>query len=288
MGYRKIPNLYRDIRILDFKKCFALEKIHGTSAHISFRIENDAPHFFSGGEKHENFVALFDQDKLMAAFKGGPIMHESVTIFGEAYGGKQQGMRETYGDKLKFIAFEVNAGGVWLPADVARMVADMYDIEFVDYEIGPATIEWLNEQRDRPSVQAVRNGILESKKREGIVIRPLSEYLDYRGNRIITKHKADDFRETKTRREIGMSPEKLRVLKEANAIADEWVTHMRLMHVLDKMPEKGELKHIPLVIKAMQEDIESESSGEIEWSKEANKAIGNATVKLYKNHISKI
>ena len=36
MGYRHIDNLYKDQRILLFRECFALEKIHGTSAHVSW------------------------------------------------------------------------------------------------------------------------------------------------------------------------------------------------------------------------------------------------------------
>ena len=30
MGYMHIDNLYKDQRILQFKECYALEKIHGT------------------------------------------------------------------------------------------------------------------------------------------------------------------------------------------------------------------------------------------------------------------
>lgn len=34
MGYMHIDNLYKDARVLSFKHVYALEKIHGTSAHI--------------------------------------------------------------------------------------------------------------------------------------------------------------------------------------------------------------------------------------------------------------
>jgi hypothetical protein len=66
MGYAHIENLYRNKAILMFKECWAMEKIHGTSAHIAWRDGHVT--FFSGGAKHDDFVALFDAEKLAAAF----------------------------------------------------------------------------------------------------------------------------------------------------------------------------------------------------------------------------
>ena len=41
MGYLHVPNLYRPEAqaILEFKRLYALEKIHGTSAHIQWKAE---------------------------------------------------------------------------------------------------------------------------------------------------------------------------------------------------------------------------------------------------------
>ena len=61
MGYLHINNLYRDQDILLFKRCYAMEKVHGTSTHISYRaqaIENPGLTFFSGGASHATFSAL--------------------------------------------------------------------------------------------------------------------------------------------------------------------------------------------------------------------------------------
>ena len=49
MGYLHIPNLYKAQEILMFKRCYALEKIHGTSAHIAW--DGNHIRFFSGGER---------------------------------------------------------------------------------------------------------------------------------------------------------------------------------------------------------------------------------------------
>ena len=37
MGYLHIDNLYKNQTVLAFRRCFALEKVHGTSAHIAWR-----------------------------------------------------------------------------------------------------------------------------------------------------------------------------------------------------------------------------------------------------------
>ncbi len=45
MSYLHIDNLYRSQDILLFRECYALEKIHGTSAHVAYH--NGEVKFFS-------------------------------------------------------------------------------------------------------------------------------------------------------------------------------------------------------------------------------------------------
>jgi hypothetical protein len=258
---------------------FALEKIHGTSAHLSW--EDGALRFFSGGENPARFVSLFDPG-LAGRFK--VIGHPQMTVFGEAYGGKCQGMSATYGKELKFVVFDVKIGDCWLAVPPANDVAHQLGLEFVNYVRCSTDLDQLNRERDFPSVQAKRNGIVEEKIREGIVIRPLIELTKNNGERIICKHKRDEFKETATPREV--TPEKLAVLEKARAIADEWVTMMRLNHVLAKMPEATEMKHTGGVIHAMLDDIKREAAGEIVWSKDAEAAIGRVAAKLFKEKVT--
>ena len=109
MSYRHIENLYRNRDVLMFKQVVASEKIHGTSAHVSYNTEEDKLTFFSGGASYDEFLKFFDQDSLLEAFRNNASEHnvKNITIYGEAYGGKMQGMREIYGPQLRFIAFEV-------------------------------------------------------------------------------------------------------------------------------------------------------------------------------------
>ena len=265
-----------------FKECYALEKIHGTSAHISYK--DGEVKFFSGGGKHQSFVELFDEELLKAKFK--ELFDCSVTVYGESYGGKQQGMSDTYGKEPRFVAFDVKVGDYWLDVPNAGEVVGNLGLAFINYVKIKTDLELIDEQRDKPSVQAKLNGIKEDKVREGVVLRPLKELTRNDGKRIIVKHKGDDFKETKTKREV--NPEKIKVLEDAGKIADEWVTPMRLVHVLDKLGNPSEMSEVRNVISAMVEDIFREAKDEIVESKFVEKAIGKKTVEMYKSRISKI
>jgi hypothetical protein len=303
MGYRKTENMYKNTEIIElFKECYAMEKIHGTSAHVKWQVDNSAPDgrltFFSGGERHGKFVPLFDQEHLTKQFKqfGLHTQQQGITVYGEAYGGRCQGMKETYGDKLKFVAFEILFGtkedGQWMSVHVAHEICTNLGLEFVHYERGPATLEWLNEQRDKDSTQAIRNGMGEGHMSEGVVVRPVIEVTKNGGGRFIVKHKRPEFRETRTQREVSMDPEDLKVLTEAREVAEEWVTEMRLSHVLDKLKADGvdvtTMQSTRQVINAMIEDVKVEGDREIEWSKEISTAVGRASAQLYKKRVAKI
>ena len=274
-----IENLYKDQRIFLFKRCFALEKIHGTSSHLTWK--DGKIIYAAGGENHGNFIKLFDEEVLTKAFTD--LGYPEVTIYGEAYGGKQQGQSWRYGKVLKFCAFDVEIGESWLNVPNAHQVAQRFGIEFVHYVEIDATVEQLDFWRDAPSEQAKRNGVEGDQPREGIVCRPLQEFRDSAGARIMCKHKRAEERETKTIRNVD-DPAKLQVLTEAQAIADEWVTPTRLEHVLDKLPGVG-MQDIPKIIEAMQEDVFREGAGEVVDSKEARRAIGTAAVKLFKKKL---
>jgi hypothetical protein len=129
-----IDNLYKKQDILLFKECFAMEKIHGTSAHISWKQNNDQNQLvlFSGGANHQNFKGLFDLDFLKAKFLE-IVGNEEAIVYGEAYGGKLMGMSQTYGLKLKFIVFDVQIRGCWLSVPQAHDFSTSLGLEFVHY-----------------------------------------------------------------------------------------------------------------------------------------------------------
>jgi hypothetical protein len=277
MGYLHIDNLYKRQEILLFRECYAMEKIHGTSAHVMFAY--DRVHLSSGGEKYERFADLFDLDDLALRF--GQVGQLSATVFGEAYGGKQQGQSWRYGKELRFVAFEVRIGDTWLSVPQAHDVTQKLGLEFVHYVRVSTDLAALDAERDAPSEQARRNGIDGDQPREGVVLRPLTEVRLNNGDRVIAKHKRDEERETKTPRKV---VDKLEVLAKAQVIADEWVTPVRLQHVLDKLPDAG-IERTRDVITAMTEDVFREGVGEFVDSREARVAIGKKTAQLFKAHL---
>lgn len=282
MGYLHISNLYKSQTILLFKEAYAMKKIHGTSTHIGWKFESKDVRYSSGGESNVAFAALFNKEFLQAKF--AEIFPDvDVTIYGEAYGGKQQGMSHTYGKVLKFIGFDVHVGDVWLNVPNAEDVCGQFGLEFVSYQKIEVNLENLTKYRDVDSVQAIRNGMGAGKKREGIVLRPLIEMKTNNGERVICKYKPDEQIETKTKREI--NPEQLKILEDAKAISEEWAVNLRLEHILQKFPNDVNMESMGDIIKAMIEDVYREGKGEIIESKEASKAIGQKTVQLFKQKL---
>lgn len=280
MGYLHIENLYKNQDIFFFKECYALEKIHGSSSHVSFK-ENQL-HFFAGGTPHDNFVKLFDSAFLQTKFQELGIPADDIVIFGEVYGGKVQGQSHKFGPTTKFVAFDVKIGENWLSVPQAESFCKNLNIEFVDYAKIPTTLEAIDKERDKVSTQAIRNGMGDTHKREGVVLRPLIEVKKNNGERVIVKHKIEEERETKTPRPVDEA--KLKVLTEAKEIAEEWVTLNRLHHVLQKI-ENPSIEKMKEVLTAMKDDIKREAVNEIVWNNEVEKAICSLTAPMFKQYL---
>lgn len=298
MAYLDIDNLYKDQQILMLKECYAMEKIHGTSAHLSYsppkqplpEIIGEQPDsaesglaFFAGGGKHEDFVKLFDAEEIKGRIIEIAPPNKKVHVYGEYYGGKMQKMSNIYGVVMKFVAFEVKIGDTWLNVPNAENFCNNLGIEFVHYRRIPTTMEAIDAERDAPSEQAIRNRMGEHH-REGIVLRPLEEITLNSGKRVIAKHKRDEYRETNTPRKV-ISEEKLKVIENAKAIANEWVTHERLNHILTRGVVEATIENTGKIIALMTDDILREAEGEIVDTPDARKQIGRLTALMFKQHL---
>lgn len=282
MSYVHLPQLYKDPSMLLFRECYALEKVHGTSAHITWK--DNQLHLSPGAASIHAFRMCFDTEALQN--KISSLGLPEVTIYGEAYGGKMQGMSHHYGEQMRFIVFDVRYGEQqWLTVPEMDKVATFLGLEVVPWQKIPATLEAFDAARDAPSEVSVRRGITTPCEREGIVLRPLIEVINNIGERVIAKHRIEKYSERATPQKV-LSAETLKVLSDARAIADEWVVPMRLVHILDKVQPEG-LKDTPKVIAAMVEDVYREAAGEIVESKEVQIAIGRKTVELFKLHLEK-
>ena len=302
MGYMHIENTYKNQDILLFKECYALEKVHGTSAQVDFTAALGGPdswvgpnptgmpesfEFFGGCVKAERFkkIVLEQSPDLLAKIKALDPSPEKITIYGEAYGGSTaSGMSGTYGKDVRFIVFDIQIGDKFLDVPNAVAVTAALGLEFVPWQRIPATEEAINAARDFESIVASRRagGVSTGKLREGVVLRPLIELTRNNGTRVMSKHKHKDFEERMNPPKIE-DPNKLQKLTEARAIADEWVTYMRLEHILDKIPKETQtMQNMKKIIEAMIEDVYREGKGELVESRETSTAIGARTAKLFK------
>lgn len=279
MGYLHIDNLYKNTTVTLFRKLYALEKIHGTSAHVRF---NDGKlNFHPGGIDAPTFKGLFNVEELEKAFKD--LGQTRIIVYGEAYGGKINRQSNRYGPDIRFVAFDVKINDYWLNVDDADKVVTKLGLQFVPYKIIPSTLYAIDDARDEHSIQANRNGVEEPQIMEGVVLRPLVEFSTKGGKRVIAKHKREEFHETRTPRKV--DPAKLKVLKDAQSIAEEWVTPMRLNHVLDKLDFDTDITRTKEVISAMVEDVKREAEGEIVFNGATKASISRTTALLYKKYI---
>ena len=262
-----------------FKECYVSEKIHGTSAHV--RWDETMINFSSGGACNQMFSNLFNSEEL--TLKAMKIGIPNWVVYGEAYGGKLQGMRTTYGDTLKFVAFEVRIRDTWLDMYSAEKFVRGLGFDFVWYTKTTTDLATLDKYRDQVSQQAIRNGIGDDKKSEGIVIRPLIELTKNNGSRIMAKHKAANFCETKTPRVV--SEDELKVLSQIKDICVEWVTENRLSNILSHIEKDLEIQDIPVLINLMIEDVLREGEGELVKSKALVKAISRETALMVKRRL---
>lgn len=280
MSYAKIHNLYRPEgqAILRDPECYALEKVHGTSSHWMWK--DGRLTFSSGGADPVAFRALFDAETL-AQRCGVLFGDETATVYGEAYGGTQQGQAWRYGPSLRFVVFEVMRKGGWRDVPTAAAIVESLGLEFVPWVRTPTDLAALDALRDAPSEIARRRGMGE-QPREGVILRPLAER-SIGNERVIAKHKRKEERETATFREV--DPGAWQVLTDARAIAAEWVTAERMRHVAAKfavtLGRPLTVRDTRAAIDAMQADITAEASGEFADSPEARKAIATAAQQAF-------
>jgi len=294
MGYASINNAYKDPRILMFKECWAMEKVHGTSCHI--RWDGTQMHLFSGGCAGESFAKCFDKPaltaKLLEIFGDKP-----ACVYGEGYGGKEQGMRDTYGATLCFIVFDVQIGEHWLDLLGAVDVATKLGLEFVPYERIPATVEAMNAARDKPSEVAVRRGCGGNTDKygfcppisEGVVLRPIYRIYGENGERICCKHKREEFKERGNVPKLSVDPEKLEILTEAQAIAEEWVTENRILNAKTHFKEgEWQMENFSNLLQYIVDDVYREAKGEIVEGKTTRKEVGRLAAKLLKANLTSL
>lgn len=168
------------------------EKVDGTNIRISWDGENvvfggrtDSAQIPNGiiNRLNDLFYSTPAKLRLKEVFPDGP-----VTLYGEGYGAKIQKGGGNYKATQDFVLFDVKVGSLWLSRENVTDVASKLLLDVVP-TIAVGTLQ--------EGIDLVKAG-LQSEwgefEAEGIVARPTYELLDRRGNRIITKIKARDFK----------------------------------------------------------------------------------------------
>lgn len=292
MGYLHIENLDRPKgqRMLLFREVYALEKVFGTSACVSWR--HGALRLSSGGADRSEFLKFFDQDRLASGFRR--LGRDAVDAHGEAYGGKEQGQSGRYGNELRFISFDVMIEGSWLAVPAAHQLSESLGLEFVPYQKVTTDMDALRALRDAPSEVAKRRGIEKPVDREGLVLRPLIELRANDDERLIAKFKGRMFSERKTFQDSPDGAQRTQALSDAEAIAEEWVTEMRLTHVLQHLRASHlafpgwQVSDCARVATEIVADVLREAEGEVVASKEAERAIKRRAATLFQARLKAV
>jgi RNA ligase (TIGR02306 family) len=195
--YSNIENIQRRNQFEDGEEVVFTEKIHGTNCRMGYVLDGDEMTFQAGSNKLRRkageglYWAFFtDEVKGLLQCLYYHYVDAEVILFGEIYGPGVQDMQ--YGETEKrFRAFDCSVNGKYLDKPILWKVCEEYGVETVPllYE-GPFSKEAVAEHTDGKSTFPVTGKF---KGREGIVITPLTERLDYRGNRVIAKSVSVDY-----------------------------------------------------------------------------------------------
>ena len=130
---------------------------------------------FSTEDKRELFKNMFGEE-------GG------VCLYGEGYGRKIQSGGNYIKDGNDFVLFDIKIGNLWLERENVEDIANRLNTKIVPI-VGKGTLF--------EAVELVKNGLISQWgdfEAEGLVCRPEVELKNRRGERVITKIKAKDFK----------------------------------------------------------------------------------------------
>lgn len=195
--YTSIENIQRRNPFFHGEEVVFTEKIHGTNCRMGYVKDGDEMTFQAGSNKlrrkeGEGLYWSFFTDEVKGLLQClyYHYVDVDVILFGEIYGPGVQDMQ--YGEtEKKFRAFDCSINGKYLDKTILWQICEEYGVETVPllYE-GPFSKEAVAEHTDGKSTFPVTGKF---KGREGIVITPLTERLDHRGNRVIAKSVSVDY-----------------------------------------------------------------------------------------------
>lgn len=192
--FRLIEGVYREpeLELLNGITWVFTEKVDGTNIRIIW----DGHNVVFGGRTENAQIPSHLVTKLNELFMGTKmeqvfeqVFGESKAIlFGEGFGAKIQKGGGNYSDNQEFVLFDVKVGDLYLKREDVEDIADKFSLQVVPI-VGKGMLEY--------GVTIVKAG-LQSRwgdfEAEGLVAKPATDLFNRKGERIITKIKAEDFK----------------------------------------------------------------------------------------------
>lgn len=208
--YHKIPGLYKreeqkpfrliegeyrepEIELLKDIEWVFTEKVDGTNIRVIW----DGHNVVFGGRTENAQIPSHLVTKLNELFMGTrmeqvfeQVFGESPAIlFGEGYGAKIQKGGGNYSDTQQFVLFDVKVGDFYLKREDIEDVASKFSLEVVPI---------VHRGKLEEGVAMVKSGLKsqwDDFEAEGLVAKPVVDLFNRKGERILTKIKAEDFKQ---------------------------------------------------------------------------------------------
>lgn len=193
--FRLIEGVYREpeIELLKNITWVFTEKVDGTNIRVMW----DGHNVVFGGRTENAQIPSHLVTKLNELFMGTRMeqVFEQVfgegpaILYGEGYGAKIQKGGGNYSDKQEFVLFDVKVGDFYLKREDIEDVAGKFSLEVVPI-VHTGSLE--------EGVTLVKGGLKSAWgdfPAEGLVAKPVVDLFNRKGERIITKIKAEDFHE---------------------------------------------------------------------------------------------
>lgn len=309
--YASIPNLYREEaqQIYLLNDVVITEKVDGSN--FSFGLHDGIPvmntrniHIwnikgwpqntqeswnfeYDGFQMKHHFLTQYGMKPFEILRSLG---YDNILIYGEIYGPGING-RINYGDSVKFVFFDAYENDWWMKWDIFSGLCQKLEIPRVHcHYIGKPVLDVFEQFRHQPSVYSPTGDLA-----EGIVVKGLHAERDDWGERVITKYKAEHFREKGGKSIFKPSTE----TKDSEQytymrhLAELYVNRSRLDNCLEKMHSENipvTLKTTQKVVEYMSADVrndleESEVEHELFEEKIFRKVVGRSSAALYHRYL---
>ena len=292
--YSSIENLYRLPDFLN-QEVIITEKIHGTNVRFG-KINGGV---IVGSRNNIIFDGVYNKQFDGYGFYNWAVenlpldeLPEGFIFYGEFFGtGIQKGVKYFPEDKRHFAGFDVKTSAGYLDWDAAVALYRKLGIDTVpELARGVFDIESLRAFVDCPSTWAKSQGV--DSLSEGVVIRPLKEARDSRGNRVITKFKSERFLEKAKK---AKNPKEPKEVSETFLAGAAYCTPARVENTIDKLRQEidrdPDFSDIPLFLRLFETDVIKDAEDfpdDKKDQKEFLKGAKSNAVPLYKEWLTTI